>query len=122
MRLLQVNSREIQAFGTGNEMRDFLYVEDLIRIIRQTIDSPSEIMNIAPQSFVSIRELGDEILKLISMNKNICFSNSDAVSNSFYRRVSTKKLKKKSLTFHSLVKIGLQATIDYYRANLEVPR
>ena len=55
MRLLQVNSREIQAFGTGNEMRDFLYVEDLIRIIRQTIDSPSEIMNIAPQSFVSIK-------------------------------------------------------------------
>ena len=123
MRLLQVNSREIQAFGTGNEMRDFLYVEDLIRIIRQTIDSPSEIMNIAPQSFVSIRELGDEILKLISMNKNICFSNSDAVSNSFYRRVSTKKFEEKFPNFSFTgLKIGLQATIDYYRANLEVPR
>lgn len=119
MRLLQESSCKIQAYGTGNELRDFLFVDDLVRIIRQIIDSPSGVMNIAPQSFITIKELGDELLNVLSIDKKICFSNDGAVSNSTYRKVSSAKFEKRLPDFsYTSLNIGLKATVNYYREKL----
>ena len=67
----------ISLFGTGNETRDFIYIDDLIQIIDLVIEkSPFKgtIYNVASHVEVSIAEAAETFINAYSPNKKIVFS------------------------------------------------
>jgi UDP-glucose 4-epimerase len=67
----------ISLFGTGNETRDFIYIDDLIQIIDLVIEkSPFKgtIYNVASHVEVSIAEAAETFINAYSPNKKIIFS------------------------------------------------
>jgi UDP-glucose 4-epimerase len=67
----------ISLFGTGNETRDFIYIDDLIQIIDLVIEkSPFKgtIYNVASHVEISIAEAAETFINAYSTNKKIIFS------------------------------------------------
>jgi UDP-glucose 4-epimerase len=70
--------REIELWGTGNESRDFIYIDDFVRafgiLINHCVDSFS-VFNIASGVETTIKEVSENFFRLLCPNKNIYFNN-----------------------------------------------
>ncbi|SHG93212.1 NAD-dependent epimerase/dehydratase family protein [Flavobacterium defluvii] len=72
-----IKSDEVPLFGTGSETRDFIYIDDLIKIIELVIDkSPfkGSIYNVASNVESTIAEAAAIFIKEFSADKKIIFN------------------------------------------------
>lgn len=71
------HNNEISLFGTGNETRDFIYIDDLINILDLVIqNSPFQgsIYNVASNIETSIAKAGTEFVKEFAPDKRLVFN------------------------------------------------
>ena len=90
-------SKSITLFGTGNETRDFIYVEDIIAAIDIIISKgnfEASVYNVASGKEVSIKELSSELLDQINYKGGLNFSGSERLGDPINWKADISKLKK----------------------------
>lgn len=103
-------------WGSGNQTRAFLYVEDLAKGILLAAEKyclPDPI-NLGTDEEISIKELVEIILKIAELKRKVVFDASR--SDGSPRRNSDNSKAKKKLGFRAKVKLedGLRNTINWY--------
>jgi GDP-L-fucose synthase len=106
---------EVEIWGTGKPIRDFIYIDDAAKIIVETFKNISGIINIGSGKGTSIKELSQLIKKFTNYNGKVIFNKKkkDGVN---YKVLSNKKLSK----YYNLRKItnlndGIIKTIDWFK-------
>lgn len=70
----------IELFGTGNESRDFIYIDDLVIAIEKTINRASfngECINVASGKEVTIQEVSSLFIEVLNRDKTITFNQKE---------------------------------------------
>lgn len=106
----------IKLFGTGNQMREFLYVDDAADAIIKSINHPNSTnrINVGTGKPVTIKELTSIIKRIMKFNgKTIWDKNIESGINKKHFHVS---LAKNKLKFFNKINLqnGLTETIDWY--------
>jgi len=107
----------VKVWGSGNQTRAFLYVEDLaegmiLAIEKYPVPDP---VNLGTDEEVSIKTLIEKIIKLSGMDTSVEFDTSKPDGS--LRRNSDNAKAKKKLGFESKISLdeGLKRTITWYR-------
>jgi dTDP-glucose 4,6-dehydratase/UDP-glucose 4-epimerase len=69
----------IELLGTGDESRDYIFVEDLIRVSEAIVEKSrlkGEVINVATGIETTIREAATTFIKAMDWDGEICFSGS----------------------------------------------
>ena len=113
----------VEAWGTGNASREFLYVSDCAdAIVRAAaVYNESEPMNIGTGNEIQIRDLAEMIARLTGFEGEIHWQ-TDMPDGQPKRRLDVSRAAEK-LGFHAQVTLeeGLRRTIQWYESNHEPP-
>ena len=110
-----MKGEEITIFGNGNQIRDFIYVDDIARANLKVIEHPqSGIFNVGSGQGTSVKKLIATIEKLIARKMPKIYSES---SNEITNSIADISKMKKTFNWKPRVSIeqGLKKTIDYYK-------
>lgn len=69
---ISTGKNEITVWGDGSQMRDFLFIEDLVDVLEQTLemdDYDNEIINVATGCDTTVKEIVLLIKKYLDMKK-----------------------------------------------------
>jgi GDP-L-fucose synthase len=89
---VDTNSTELNLFGTGNPLRQFIHSRDVARVINRCITSDLyENFNIADSECLSIKELAESALRALDINLDLKFDISKP-DGQYRKDVSNKKL------------------------------
>ena len=104
-------------FGGGEQVLDYIYVEDVVNYTIQSIILPSDIgpINVCSGNGISIRELTFKMIQIASYSGEIEYAESDSTQNSF--RVGDPTKLKSILSIDSITPIeeGLKRTYDWIK-------
>ncbi|MDC3052035.1 GDP-L-fucose synthase [Acidimicrobiaceae bacterium] len=77
------NNESFQIWGTGNPLREFLYVDDLSSAIDFIISNEvnNELLNVGSGEEISIKDLSEKIKKIIDFKGELVFDNSKPDGN-----------------------------------------
>jgi len=118
----QAMSGEIlEIYGDGNQTRDFIYIEDLIRAIRLAADAQrigGEIFQIATNAETTVKELADKLLVILANleYKNIKINYTAPRQGDVRRNFSDTSKAKKMLGWQAEVGLaeGLKRTAEWF--------
>ena len=120
MHKTKINSeRTFEVWGSGNPLREFLYVDDLasaiLFIIKNNIED--ELLNIGSQEEISIKELVNSLSEIINFNGEVVFNTEYPDGNPRKLLDSSKIL---SYGWKPKIKIyeGLNLTYNWYKNNI----
>ena len=89
---VNTNATELNLFGTGTPLRQFIHSRDVARIINRCITSDLyENFNIANSQCLSIRELAESTLRALDLNLDLKFDISKP-DGQYRKDVSNKKM------------------------------
>jgi GDP-L-fucose synthase len=112
----------VEFFGTGAALRQFLYVQDLARLIGRVVEQgpANRQFNVAPRHNLSIRELALAVVGASGYGGEVSFS-GEGPDGQLRKDVTSAELTRwipewpeMETDLHS----GLTKTIDWYRANV----
>jgi len=111
-----LSGKNIVIYGSGEQTRDFVYVEDVARAFERAINSQTagETINIASGEAISIKELAETIIDLSKSKSKIKFEgNRDGDVQDSLANISKSKT---ILNWEPKIKLslGLSETIKYY--------
>ena len=115
---LKSNSH-IELFGTGEETRDFIYIDDLVRAIKLVGDQDKfkhDSYNIGSGKQVSIKEIANVFIENHPSCDSIHFNMETRIGDPLKWEADISRLKK--LGFNSEIDInkGVKAYIDWYNS------
>jgi len=124
-KVLDGESDEISIWGDGEELRDLLYISDLVDAVRKIIELKSDcafsLLNIGSGCAVSVKALTETIMKISNNKKKMLFDHSKPTMNT---SVSLDcSLAKNILGWVPKVtlEVGIRKTINwYFQHNLKV--
>ena len=94
LKKIKVSKGNIELLGTGKPLRQFMYANDLARVIKEVIDKDIvESFNIACPENYSINELATKTLGALNKNYYINYNNSK-LDGQYRKDVSSEKMKK----------------------------
>lgn len=118
-----LNGDEIVITGTGNETRDFTYVEDVCSILTQLIkrkDTSRIIFNIGSGRETSIMNLAQLIIAKTSSSSNIVLKDRRGWDHVLSRKANIDNLAQCiSLEPFTSVESGLEKTISWYAGKVK---
>jgi len=110
----------LQVWGDGNDVKDFLYIDDFIGGLENIINKidSHEIFNIASGKGVTIKEVLSLILKIENYN-NLKISFDGSMPKMIPKRLINIDKAKKILNFSPKISLeeGLLKTIEWYKSN-----
>ena len=111
--------KDVNVWGSGNSIRQFLYVKDLVKIIYLFITNNYEkniIINISNGKSITIKELALKIATQINYSGKIIFDNHKPEGSNI--RIMDNSLMKDFINFNSFTSIdkGLKETISWYKS------
>jgi len=124
--LAQKESRPFIIKGTGKPLRQFIYSEDLARLILWVLfkyhSTETIILSPDPESEVSIEEVGIQIAKKFDYSDNILFD--DSFPDGQYRKTaSNKRLREYYPEFQFTdIENGIQKSVQWFIRNYSVCR
>lgn len=107
--------RDVEIWGDGTQIRQFIYVKDVIKIILKMVESKhTGLLNIATTETISILDLAKKMYQKFNSLSCINLKLSKG-SGSYNRILDTTAMS--NLTSFPLVSLeeGLQKTIDWYK-------
>jgi GDP-L-fucose synthase len=111
----------IIVWGTGNDLKDFLYIDDFIRSIIKILKLVNryEIINLASGKGITVRKILYKLIKLEKLNKHKIFFDKLKPSMIPKRLISIKKAKR-LIDFKPRINIdlGLKKTLSWYKKKL----
>lgn len=116
-----MNSEDtVTIWGTGKETRDFIYVDDLVSMVRDTIEKQSHkfsIYNCGSGLQVSITELAKLVISASGKSLSLQYDLSKpSIPTNVYLECSKAKLELKWIPKHSLNE-GLKKTLHWWEQN-----
>lgn len=115
-----LEDKPLPVYGDGQQIRDWLYVEDHCRAIHAVLEKgrPGEIYNIGGNCSLPNLEVVERILKATNKPKSLITRVADRPGHDRRYALTNEKLTRETswepaMTFDH----GLTATIDWYRAN-----
>ena len=112
--------KNFEVWGTGNPLREFLYVDDLASAISFVIENniSEEIINIGSNQEVSIKQLVEILMKVVSFNGEIVF-NSDYPDGNPRKLLDSSKITSYGWEPRVDISKGLELTYDWYLKNID---
>jgi dTDP-glucose 4,6-dehydratase len=119
-----LNNKKMTIHGTGNTIRNFIYVEDVARAFEAILfkGAISEIYNIGTDNEHSVMDIAKLLQLKIAKDKefNTCIKNvEDRLFNDFRYCVDSSRLNNLDWTPVTSFETGLEKTIEWYK-NLDV--
>jgi dTDP-glucose 4,6-dehydratase len=115
-----LEGKPLPVYGDGQQIRDWLYVEDHCRAVKSVLErgAPGEIYNVGGNCSLPNLEVVRRILKATGQSDSLIQPVADRPGHDRRYALTNAKLThvtgwKPAMTFER----GLQATIDWYRAN-----
>ena len=117
---VMTNSNDVVVWGSGEEERDFLFVDDLIDLVEASIDTQEEMYELVNASFgkaISIDSLVKEVVKVSQRDLKISYDKSKPTIKT--KIAIDNKLAKEKFGWTPNVRLasGIKKTIDWYRQN-----
>jgi GDP-L-fucose synthase len=111
---------EVEVWGDGTQMRDFLYVRDFIEILLSLFPLVErDILNVSTGAGTSIMELSSTIKKASGFDGRITF-NTDRYVGDAHKVMDGKKLRDKyQLSVPGTLSQGVQRAVDWYSDSYE---
>lgn len=119
--LSQKNNEDFVVFGTGKPLRQFIYSEDLAKLIMLILeyyhDTNPIILSSDEKDEISIKDIAIKIHTIFNNKNKIIFDNS--FSDGQYKKTAdNSKIKKIFNDFKfTNIDIGLKTTIDWFKNN-----
>lgn len=106
-------------WGSGKAIRSFVYIDDVIRGLCETLDNyaVSDALNIAVSSSSSIKNVVTTIIKICKYKGKIVFDASKPGGNPYKVMSHKKALEKISFLAKVSLEEGMQKTIKWYNEN-----
>ncbi len=109
--------------GTGEETRDFIYVDDLVTgllVAAEATGAPGEAFNLGTGIQTRVIDLAEIVIKACRSTSRIEFAPRRPWDRSIHREADISKAKS-VLGFQPTVGIreGVERTVDWFRANLD---
>ena len=90
---IDTNSNELNLFGTGKPLRQFIHSKDVARIIARSIKSDLyENFNVVDNNNMSIKEIVELTLNALNIDIQVNFDTSKGPDGQYRKDVSNKKL------------------------------
>jgi len=109
-------SKIVELWGTGETIREFIYIEDCCKILKKIIKNhkKSDLINIGTGYGIKVKKLAKIISKLCNYKGNIVW-NKNIENGSLYKVLSIKKLKNiYKYKPETDMDDGLRKTISWY--------
>lgn len=114
-------SQQIRLFGTGEESRDFIYIDDLVQAISCVIENApfqGEVINVASGIETTIREAATTFLDALGNDYSLTFTGEIKPGDPVNWRASIEFLKKLGFTPATELRYGLEQTaLEYIEAS-----
>lgn len=114
------NNDTIELFGTGNETRDFIFIEDLIRLIDSVIENCSfsgEIINAANGSQIKVSEIAILMKESLNSEKNIIFKGTNRKGDPLNWEGDNKKAKELGYVQNISIADGIKSYVVWLKEN-----
>lgn len=115
-----IQEETVSLFGTGNETRDFIFIEDLIQILDLVIqNSPFQgsIYNVASQVETTIAEAAQIFLNEFSTEKHLVFNGEVKVGDPNNWFADIENLKKYGFIARFDLQLGLKKYAEWLKKN-----
>lgn len=120
-KVLSNQSGTVSVWGSGEECRDFMYVGDLVSLVRKAIDHQKtnfEIYNASSGEYVSVKELIGRIIDITGRNLKIQFDETKPSIKSSPFMDSSKIERELNWTPATSLDEGIRLTIDWWNQNI----
>jgi UDP-glucose 4-epimerase len=116
-----VSENQIKIFGTGETIRNYIYIEDLTELLSRSLFSPSgqsEVYNVASFDTLTINELVKVIRTIVAENFDVIYTETRQSDNPFISLDNTKILKNNPGFQFTDLKNGVLQTYKHIKSNL----
>ena len=108
---------DLVIFGDGGQVRDFIFVKDLVRAILLAVDRGNEVYNVGRGEFITVLELAQRIISVTGSRSKIVFAGERPGDiRASYADIS--RLRGLGFTPSADLDSGLAATVEYFSAKL----
>lgn len=115
--MAKINNRPFIIWGSGNAEREFMYANDLAKIITEIHDKNiliDEPLIVSPGPLYTIKEIVEYIVKYMKFEGEVIFDKSKP-EGILKKNTENNKFKKYFSNFEFTdIEVGLQKTIDYF--------
>ena len=124
--LAKQKGTEFAIWGSGKPLRQFIYSEDLGKLMVWTIRSYNDpdpiILSVDPADEISIKRVAQSIVRAMDFNGKVVFDTSKA-DGQFKKTADNSKLRQyiKNISFTS-IDDGLRATVSWFLENYDTLR
>ena len=115
------NESEFKIWGTGNPLREFLYVDDLANLILFLLEKKPDysLINVGSGYEISIKNLAEEIKEIIKFNGNLTFDNSMPDGNP-RKLLDSSLINALGWKAETNIKTGLEKTYNWFLENIKL--
>ena len=114
---LHKDPNKLFVYGDGSEIRDFVYVEDVVNaslLVLEKGELKGEVYNVASGEPISIRNLAETIVKIIGLQPSIVFSGQVRPGDPLRWEADITKIKETGYKLFINIEEGLRKTISWY--------
>lgn len=114
------NNYTIELFGTGEETRDFIYIDDLVQLIERVIRNDlftGEIINAANGKQIKVSTIANLVKKALSSDKHIEYKGTIRKGDPLYWEANVEKAQKLGYEQQIDIATGINQYIKWLREN-----
>jgi nucleoside-diphosphate-sugar epimerase len=111
--------KTIEVWGNGNDIKDFIYIEDFVNILLKIMNRPYNfiILNVATGKSINLKKIISILSKKFNFKKNKIKFNRTKPTMIPVRKISVVKLKKLiNFKLQFPLEEGIKKTIKYYQS------
>ncbi|MDJ1473720.1 NAD-dependent epimerase/dehydratase family protein [Cytophagaceae bacterium DM2B3-1] len=115
-----LNTNSIELFGTGEESRDFIYIEDLLQIVELVIQNAKfegDVINVASGSETTIREAATTFYQLLDPKIEFSFSGKVKIGDPNNWCADIKKIQEIGFSPNYNLEEGLKKYVTWLKEN-----
>jgi GDP-L-fucose synthase len=112
------NGTDVEIWGSGKQMREFVYVEDVAKACVSLIDSSYiGAYNCSSEHEITIKDLAELVAEILEFKGNIVY-NTDKPEGHPRKGFSCTKLKQTGWDASTSLREGIQLAYEWYKQNL----
>jgi len=119
--LAKLNNTDLNVWGTGRALREFIYSEDVGRLTEWVLDNYDDVEPIifSPSTEITIESMVDLIVENLNFKGNVVYD-VDKPEGQFRKPSDNSKLKKHLPGFEfTPIEVGMKKTIEWFVENFE---
>jgi nucleoside-diphosphate-sugar epimerase len=116
-----LSSDTISLYGTGEETRDFIYINDLsyaIHLVMEKSDFKATVLNVATGQEVTVRQLASIIVEELGQTKPIRFTGQFKRGDPLHWQIDPVRLKTLGMANWLPIEIGIQNYVNWLRSEV----